>query len=1289
MSTETNGSEESKLDLDELQRVKKEGNAQYGKKQYKSALTLYEKSLKSVNIDIYPLPTSGSLLNAAATEYYKQILNKIELNVSLKHDIRNEISKIFSNRAACHLNLKKYTECIHESNIALLYYPNNENALYRRAYSYEKLNKYTISLKNYQKLLQVNGKNKKALDGCNRVQKIITKKQDRVTIYKEAIDILKKYTTKETTVDYTDGKEDNQIVMNIGRVINQIYHTQEYHQQIIEELKFTHILYDILLSEKPHNFSINVQIDCIRALNATMKHVTSHQKFSQENQILVINAFECNPTNKKQNYIKILIEKSKAFLSKLINVFENKDNNKENECLIDKNEGLLIQLLCEYLTNIASNQYLFEKYSDDIFMHLVEYFKKLKYKYIKYKTQQKMAKWFKISKQKTSNGQEQKNNDDQDEDKEEEKTKSNIQTININNDKSNDKDDNTLIISDILVIILKHLSNTALRNSTDNYALLEKIRYTFFYQFLFSDFSKDLRIKNEILRYFVCCSGLKSVFDQVNDAKLSKLKTSYEQQIIEALTNPIVNALKTKQFTSSNMRLVKALRGLSIMLQSNHKLGCDIAAKEDVLNCIVEVATINQPKEDYKYTQSVNKTKKEEKKLDAIEENNDNKQNEDDEDEEVEVKYDSKGNKIDEIGYLGCEVLALSCSNSTIRDAIIKSNNQHLFAWILDTDDLMVRAYSANALSKFAAIDDDSRELALGGPNRCMYSCCAIIYYLLQNEDKNIINNKSQNDLENNKKLDIEKLFKQTDKDKDKTNDDDEYRNYKLPLMNLCVETISYLSLHLETKLGIIGNKNEILKLLVSISSTRYFLQNRSLRHGLLTIILNCSLSKDDVTRYMSEKEEQLAKLRKVVSKGLPKDPTKQDEIIQSRAGSKEKIKEIQKELIKENCIYLIYNIVKFTNQENKKVDNYIHDEIGLTEKDEIKLKQREEQARRDRYSWDPNKYSNETEKDKLARKKLSHLTTQKTKYRSFELEEKLQMKICQVLMMISSIYEFRGNLVQQKAIRLSMDLFFQNKHGVKTNSVEIRQMASVAVARICISVNPILLNINDVKPIIEVLLKLVSEAQHELYIYEALLALCNIASMNNDDIKIDIAKNKRGWSVLRNAFEDEHDLINAAILETWCNLCTAYQAGIIKLYKNRDTDVQIVTLFLQHDSRRIQRAAVSILAIATSIVYDDEDSDNDNNEPDISKGIAKEIAKNGGVLMLQCLLNIRQQTLIERFNENEDAAKNKELDKVIIERIRIVMANLERYGYNMRNIDKHGMKKDVMKEFQSYLPKK
>ncbi len=78
--------------------------------------------------------------------------------------------------------------------------------------------------------------------------------------------------------------------------------------------------------------------------------------------------------------------------------------------------------------------------------------------------------------------------------------------------------------------------------------------------------------------------------------------------------------------------------------------------------------------------------------------------------------------------------------------------------------------------------------------------------------------------------------------------------------MNLFIETVSYLSLHIGTKQGIIKNKNEILKLVVGVSDSNYFQQNRALRHGLLTITLNCCLCKEDVTRFMSDKLEIAAK---------------------------------------------------------------------------------------------------------------------------------------------------------------------------------------------------------------------------------------------------------------------------------------------------------------------------------------------------------------------------------------------------------------------------------------------
>ena len=107
----------------------------------------------------------------------------------------------------------------------------------------------------------------------------------------------------------------------------------------------------------------------------------------------------------------------------------------------------------------------------------------------------------------------------------------------------------------------------------------------------------------------------------------------------------------------------------------------------------------------------------------------------------------------------------------------------------------------------------------------------------------------------------------------------------------------------------------------------------------------------------------------------------------------------------------------------------------------------------------------------------------------------------------------------------------------------------------------------------------------------------------------------------------------------------------------------------------------------------DEEDGDGDGNEEtvDIAKDICIEIAKNGGVVMLQCLLNIRQQTLIERFGAEDEVQqqKNREMDHMIIERIRMVMDNMKRYGFTMSNLMEHGMKPDVLRDFKKYIDPK
>ena len=91
---------------------------------------------------------------------------------------------------------------------------------------------------------------------------------------------------------------------------------------------------------------------------------------------------------------------------------------------------------------------------------------------------------------------------------------------------------------------------------------------------------------------------------------------------------------------------------------------------------------------------------------------------------------------------------------------------------IMKLTDLKVRSHAANALPKLAAIDEDSRRLALGSPDRCMQACAATMASLLRDE------------AQAQAAHDTEELF----------------RSYKMQLMNVCVETLSYLWLHFETK---------------------------------------------------------------------------------------------------------------------------------------------------------------------------------------------------------------------------------------------------------------------------------------------------------------------------------------------------------------------------------------------------------------------------------------------------------------------------------------------------------
>ena len=315
---------------------------------------------------------------------------------------------------------------------------------------------------------------------------------------------------------------------------------------------------------------------------------------------------------------------------------------------------------------------------------------------------------------------------------------------------------------------------------------------------------------------------------------------------------------------------------------------------------------------------------------------------------------------------------------------------------------MRVSGSAAAALAKFAAVNEDLRGLALW-QNRCLIAAPNTIEKLLENDPfvkeygKKIGNKFEYGYKKWHEQEAKEKQEKTRDEDKDKDRRNDFY-SFELPLMHLSVETISYLSIHIETKIALaILNDVKYFETLIKISHSKYFLKNRALRHGLLSIVTNCCLS------YLSEKEKQLMKLTKVCAKSLPNNPEKENSTIHSSAGEYKDIFKIQQSLVNHNCIQLMYDIIKYSERENAAMHNFLNSRLfhenEIDDNEYKSINKLRKTARLSQNDW--NKYRN-TKKFQNKRKKDTFVKSEKIKYHAIELEEQLQLKIAQVLMILS-----------------------------------------------------------------------------------------------------------------------------------------------------------------------------------------------------------------------------------------------------------------------------------------------
>ncbi|XP_055977761.1 mitochondrial import receptor subunit TOM34 [Sorex fumeus] len=107
---------------------------------------------------------------AEASALYSRALEALQAQGS--SDPQKE-SVLYSNRAACHLKDGNCADCIQDCTTALALVPFSLKPLLRRAAAYEALEKYPLAYVDYKTALQIDDRVTSALDGVNRMTRVL------------------------------------------------------------------------------------------------------------------------------------------------------------------------------------------------------------------------------------------------------------------------------------------------------------------------------------------------------------------------------------------------------------------------------------------------------------------------------------------------------------------------------------------------------------------------------------------------------------------------------------------------------------------------------------------------------------------------------------------------------------------------------------------------------------------------------------------------------------------------------------------------------------------------------------------------------------------------------------------------------------------------------------------------------------------------------------------------------------------------------------------------------------
>lgn len=183
---------------------------------------------------------------------------------------------------------------------------------------------------------------------------------------------------------------------------------------------------------------------------------------------------------------------------------------------------------------------------------------------------------------------------------------------------------------------------------------------------------------------------------------------------------------------------------------------------------------------------------------------------------------------------------------------------------------------------------------------------------------------------------------------------------------------------------------------------------------------------------------------------------------------------------------------------------------------------------------------------------------------------------ISRVFMGITSEQEHRGMTVQQGGVKALVSLAAQNTE-------KGADFAAQAVAKVAITMNPeVAFPGQRSFGLIRPLLKLLHPSKTALQQFESLMALTNLAQMN-DEVRRHIVKEK-GFPLIESLMFEEHDMIKRAATECMCNMVLCEE--VFKMYEKEDAPterVKLMTLLSGEDDFELSRAAAGALAILSS----------------------------------------------------------------------------------------------------------